>query len=323
LFGSNTTATGGALSLTTSNAVLSYTNTSSLSSAITMDNTQISVADPINTKGMTYGADYSAAGTSDPLWIPNWGAVQQFVASGGGVYPAGGISSFFNSGIAPYTDAFGNSYLGLGGTLGQPTSIDVNGNSFTLNDSPLGGYGVFNYGSGVVSMSSPGTSGSGSNYTLYDGAIDLLTYGVTTPETMDFNVSSGSTYLTDYTGSNNLYDNSVLLNLSSSSKGLLPPSMTTAQKNAIVSPAEGLTVYDLTLHALSYFNGTAWKTTITGDINGNIVTSNKVTTADGKDIFKTPNGSWKYIHVADDGSRVADSATVTIDSSNNATVTIP
>lgn len=43
-------------------------------------------------------------------------------------------------------------------------------------------------------------------------------------------------------------------------QGFLPPLLTTVQKNAIVSPAEGLIVYDLTLHALCVYNGTAWKT---------------------------------------------------------------
>jgi hypothetical protein len=34
--------------------------------------------------------------------------------------------------------------------------------------------------------------------------------------------------------------------------------MTTVQKLAIASPDEGLQVYDLTLHQMSYFNGTTW-----------------------------------------------------------------
>ena len=37
-----------------------------------------------------------------------------------------------------------------------------------------------------------------------------------------------------------------------------PPQYTTAQKLAIVSPAEGEEVYDITLHMMSYFNGTVW-----------------------------------------------------------------
>lgn len=53
------------------------------------------------------------------------------------------------------------------------------------------------------------------------------------------------------------------LTVSSTSQGVLIPRMTTAQKNAIVSPAEGLQVYDLTLHAICFYNGTVWKTVMT------------------------------------------------------------
>ncbi len=45
----------------------------------------------------------------------------------------------------------------------------------------------------------------------------------------------------------------------STSKGMLPPRMTTTQKNAITSPAEGLMVYDLTLHKLQVYDGSTWQ----------------------------------------------------------------
>lgn len=51
---------------------------------------------------------------------------------------------------------------------------------------------------------------------------------------------------------------SAVFNVTSTTQGLLPPRMTTTQKLAITSPAEGLMVYDLTLHQMSYFNGTVW-----------------------------------------------------------------
>jgi hypothetical protein len=41
-------------------------------------------------------------------------------------------------------------------------------------------------------------------------------------------------------------------------KGLLPPRMTTVQKNAIASPAAGLIVYDTTTNKLCCYNGTIW-----------------------------------------------------------------
>ncbi|USO08100.1 MAG: hypothetical protein H6866_02450 [Rhodospirillales bacterium] len=50
---------------------------------------------------------------------------------------------------------------------------------------------------------------------------------------------------------------SALLDLTSTSKGLLPPRMGDPT-TAITSPAEGLMAYDSTNHALKIFNGTSW-----------------------------------------------------------------
>lgn len=51
---------------------------------------------------------------------------------------------------------------------------------------------------------------------------------------------------------------SAILQADSTTKGFLPPRMTTTEKNAIASPATGLVVYDTTLNALNFYNGTAW-----------------------------------------------------------------
>ena len=52
---------------------------------------------------------------------------------------------------------------------------------------------------------------------------------------------------------------SAILQADSTSKGLLPPRMTTIQKNAIATPAAGLIVYDTTLNKLCVYT-TAWET---------------------------------------------------------------
>jgi hypothetical protein len=52
---------------------------------------------------------------------------------------------------------------------------------------------------------------------------------------------------------------SAILQVESTTKGFLPPRMTTAQKDAIASPAAGLVVYDTTLNKLCVFT-TAWET---------------------------------------------------------------
>ena len=50
-----------------------------------------------------------------------------------------------------------------------------------------------------------------------------------------------------------------LLDVSSTTKGVLLPRMTTTQVNAISSPANGLTVYNTTLNTLCFYNGTSWQ----------------------------------------------------------------
>src|SRR5262249_4218576 len=61
---------------------------------------------------------------------------------------------------------------------------------------------------------------------------------------------------------------SALMDISSTTQGFLPPRMTTTQKNAISSPATGLTVYDTTLGNFSIYNGTTWASSGGGSIAG-------------------------------------------------------
>ena len=51
---------------------------------------------------------------------------------------------------------------------------------------------------------------------------------------------------------------SAILDITSTSKGLLPPRMNTIQRNAITSPAEGLVVYNTDLACWETFNGVRW-----------------------------------------------------------------
>jgi hypothetical protein len=48
------------------------------------------------------------------------------------------------------------------------------------------------------------------------------------------------------------------LTIDSTTKGFLPPRMTTTQKNAIASPAAGLVLYDSTTNKLQCYNGSTW-----------------------------------------------------------------
>jgi hypothetical protein len=53
---------------------------------------------------------------------------------------------------------------------------------------------------------------------------------------------------------------SAVFEIESTTKGFLPPRMTTTQKNAIATPAAGLMVFDTTLVKLCVYNGTTWET---------------------------------------------------------------
>lgn len=55
---------------------------------------------------------------------------------------------------------------------------------------------------------------------------------------------------------------SAQLDVSSTTKGFLPPRMDSTARNAIASPATGLTIYNTTLKSVEVFNGTAWFSTV-------------------------------------------------------------
>ena len=52
---------------------------------------------------------------------------------------------------------------------------------------------------------------------------------------------------------------SAMLEVKSNSKGFLPPVMTTVEMFSISAPAEGLMVYNLSMHSLVFYNGSGWK----------------------------------------------------------------
>lgn len=60
-------------------------------------------------------------------------------------------------------------------------------------------------------------------------------------------------------GSTNPPHASAALDVNSTTKGLLIPRMTTAQRNAIVSPLKGLMVFDNTTSSFWFYNGSVWE----------------------------------------------------------------
>ncbi len=102
-------------------------------------------------------------------------------------------------------------------------------------------------------------------YILGDGLGGFLDIMAFTPDGLSFfgngalgMDSSGSAAIGDY-GSYAAPDPSAKLDLQSTDKGFLPPRMTTAEREAIATPAEGLMVYDTDLAKLCVNGAGGWE----------------------------------------------------------------
>jgi uncharacterized protein (TIGR02145 family) len=82
------------------------------------------------------------------------------------------------------------------------------------------------------------------------------------------------------------------LDVSSTSKGFLPPRMTLIQRNAIPNPVAGLTVWCTTCEELSVYNGTKWTNAIGGPSSANVgvVICNQIWQTRNLDVATFNNG---------------------------------
>lgn len=73
-------------------------------------------------------------------------------------------------------------------------------------------------------------------------------------------------------GQSTAIDASAILELESTTTGLLFPRMTSTQRNAIGSPSAGLMVYDIDEDSIYYYNGTTWTPIVKNQVdNSNII----------------------------------------------------
>ncbi len=88
-------------------------------------------------------------------------------------------------------------------------------------------------------------------------------------------------------------DNTAILDIKSTDKGVLIPRMTGTQRTSISSPATGLTVYDTDDNHYYFFNGTSWIRLYDGNLSINDLTD---AASDGKSVFLGSNAG-----INDDG----------------------
>src|SRR5262249_45680384 len=88
-----------------------------------------------------------------------------------------------------------------------------------------------------------------------------------------------------------------LLDLTSTAEGFLPPRMTTTQRDAISSPATGLTLYNITTNALNVYNGTSWGAVGGGGALSSLSDTNISSVANGQVLqYDSSSAKWKNVN---------------------------
>ncbi len=160
-----------------------------------------------------------------------------------------------------------NGELLLGSTTNTGEKLQVTGTA------RINGSLVFTNGNGIIS-----TTGSYKYFEFYDSGSAtnsyLIAHASVGEHQFGFGTNSGSIagsafynmvlsrtglMLRDTLSTTSTSVASAVFDLRSTTRGFLPPRMTTTQKNAISSPAAGLVVYDTTLAKLCVYT-TAWET---------------------------------------------------------------
>jgi len=180
---------------------------------------------------------------------------------------------------ANLVDVRGNGNVGIGATSDAGFKLDVNGtariqDNLTIVKSFVGtfdGVSIQNTSSGSTTIfrakdNSTGVCEFGLGGTTSAFPNDAFFY--TNKTNLDFYANAdrklkifGATGNVAIQNGGTFTDiSSAQLQVNSTTKGFLPPRMTTTQKNAIASPAAGLVVYDSTLGKLCVRTASAWET---------------------------------------------------------------
>jgi hypothetical protein len=153
----------------------------------------------------------------------------------------------------------GNVLIQNGGTFtDNGFRLDVNG---TTRVSAAGSVDALtlNYSSQTLRFYNDGSNNP--IYLIQSSAASKLTIGYTFNYYFSFDHARKSVAIDSDMGAGAPQANaSAVLDVKSTTKGFLPPRMTTTEKNAIATPAAGLMIYDTTLNRPCFYNGTSWIT---------------------------------------------------------------
>jgi len=149
--------------------------------------------------------------------------------------------------------ASGTNLVNIGGSLGaSATSIYSGSAGLVLDPGSLGDILIGNAsGVGTINL---GSSSSSQIINLGTGT-GASTVNIATGSTVANSITLGGTKSLVSVGEAPL-ESSAAFSVNSTKKGVLPPRMTTTERNAIVSPAEGLIVYNKSTKLLEINTGT-------------------------------------------------------------------
>lgn len=102
-------------------------------------------------------------------------------------------------------------------------------------------------------------------------------------------------------------DPSAQMSVTSTTKGFLPPRMTTVQRDAIASPATGLMIFNTTNAGFEFYNGTAWSGVGSGVPNGTIAAFASTTCPTGWSEYTAARG--RFLRGIDNGAGIDPAGT--------------
>jgi hypothetical protein len=191
----------------------------------------------------------------------------------------GGQFSVYNSGTGSNRFAVSNggqTTISGGGSTSATTSLLVQNSAGNTGFRVADDQSVGLYSSSQLCMNSAAVTnnngglrflGLGSGNTYIDGWSDGTSKAQNYALFIGSRVQNGGSAIVGATTAENgtpvvfgssVHNASALVQINSTTRGFLPPVMTTTQKNAIASPAAGLVVYDSTTNKLCCYNGSTW-----------------------------------------------------------------
>jgi hypothetical protein len=102
---------------------------------------------------------------------------------------------------------------------------------------------------GTLALNNGNTYISNTSNNIWIAAVNSTANDVVVIPGRQLNVNSTGTYTAQ---------SSAIAQIDSTTKGFLQPRMTTTQRDAIATPATGLSIYNTTTNTEDYYNGTAW-----------------------------------------------------------------